>query len=488
MDQNKNSLITPTSNDNMTTELDITDETTTYKSELLELKEHSSKVQSDFKLKINELEERNIILQKVNSNLTNENKMLNSKIKDRSYSEEEEDIFDMNMPLSTILDSHTKDNAKTTNQMSCPLCVEHISDIMALRNKLRSLEKEIESSKGNQPQTNHSYIEKFRDVSLHETKLIQEKTILQDQLNKVRREISSHSAKNEELSRLYENLIQDNSLLTKKLMTSEERNCKRQESMLNDYNILNEKCNDLEGEKQIQLQKHLAESKLLKDKTSDLELLLEQMSQSSIQSEESNRKRTIFVQNENKRLKNTLSSLQLKYDEVNKLVKTLTQSYGEAKKENTSLKRKAQNETPNFNRPNNNFLKQVENIWQNNNKYATTTSMKINNNDSNAIVELKKANSDLLKELNGTMEKEKKLTSENKGIKSELADTKEALLSEIATMTDKVNDQDDVLKHYRTQVKELIFENRRLENGCSALKDSSGISSASKGQNAEVRE
>lgn len=393
-------------------------------------------------------------------------------------------MFDFNVPLTTMLSNQAKDNTKNTNQMSCHLCVEHMSDIMALRSKVRSLEREIENSKSSGSQETHpsvdaSFTEKLRNISLNETKLTQEKITLQQNLDKARQEISSYASKNEELSRLYETLIDDNSSLTKKLIALEERNCERQEKMSNDYDSLNDKYLALKRQYNELWQKSHDEEKLLKNKISDLESLLEKISQCSIQTEETNRKKTNAIQNENKRLKSNLSSLQLKYEQVNKLAQTLTQSYGEVKKENALLKNKPEDEVPNPSRRNHSFLKQMENI---------TSSLKNINTVTNDCepMELKKVNADLQKKLDGMVEREKKVISENLVIKSELADTKEALLSEIAIMTDKVNDQDDAVKHYRSQVKELVEENRRLENGHNVVKD--GLGKINNKKSPEVRE
>ena len=152
--------------------------------------------------------------------------------------------------------------------------------------------------------------------------------------------------------------------------------------------------------------------------------------------------------------RDTLSTLQCKYDKLEQLSKDMNNACRKIQKENESIKYEFDEYKHQTQSELNGYKKQMDGMLQY--KDALQTENIVMRNEIN---KLNTDNSTLRIKIEEVTAREEKILYEHKRTHNELADTKEALLTEIALMTDKTNDYEDIVQSLNENASKLTENN-----------------------------
>merc|ERR1712157_604221 len=159
------------------------------------------------------------------------------------------------------------------------------------------------------------------------------------------------------------------------------------------------------------------------------------------------------------------------YDKLEQVSKDMNSACRKIQKENESLRFKSDEYIHQVQSEINGYKKQIDSMLQY--KDALQTENIVMRNEIN---KLNSENSSLRIKTEELTVREEKILYEHASINNELADTKEALLTEIALMTDKVNEYEEIVQSQNVCVQKLKTENDHLHTIYHDLKNEFEIS------------
>ena len=398
----------------------------------------------DFDINLPNVVRRKILdLLKENSNLKN-NKYFESTIGQESTGKE----------LIKVKANDSNDN--------CPMCEELSTEVVSLKQHLQTMEEELSYRRKNEynlkEKIQAEYEEKCDQIVNEKKRYHHDMVDLKDLLNKTRKDNTLIKSKNDELSWMYENLVDENTTLTRKLMNSEEEFSSKRDKIMTVHVKLQEEYATLKDDYEIQGQKFQSEQKAWKEEMKKLETLLHESYNIGKKDSDSAGKQIDTMQKENVHLRNILSNTQVKYSKLEELSKEMSSTCKNLQNENESLRYKSNEYKQQGQSEVNMYKKQVEGMLQY--KDALQTENIVMRNEIN---KLNTENSSLRIKVEELTAREEKILYEHESIHNELADTKEALLTEIALMTDKVNDYEETAQSLNDKVQQLTIENDRVK-------------------------